>query len=155
MTGDFVNPGVLFGPWLPIYGTGSVLALIALKRIRENHLLTFFAMVLLAGIIEYFTSWFLETTFGLKWWDYTGYFLNLNGRICLEGLLTFGLAGSLAIYFIAPLLDELLQKIPQQKKNILLSFLLAFFFADLIHSLFQPNTGLGITDYPASPAMKP
>ena len=30
---------------------------------------------------------------GTRWWDYTGYFLNLHGRICAEGLLVFGIGG--------------------------------------------------------------
>ena len=37
-------------------------------------------------------------TGGTKWWDYSGYFLNLNGRICLEGALVFGLVISLLRY---------------------------------------------------------
>ena len=33
--GEFVNRGVLHGPWLPIYGTGSVLILMLLYRFRR------------------------------------------------------------------------------------------------------------------------
>ena len=32
------------------------------------------------------TSYYFELTKGMRWWDYTGYFLNLNGRICGEGI---------------------------------------------------------------------
>ncbi len=28
-----------------------------------------------------------------RWWDYSDYFLNLNGRVCVEGLLALALAG--------------------------------------------------------------
>lgn len=35
--------------------------------------------------VEYFTSYYMELTPGKKWWDYSGYYLNLNGRICAEG----------------------------------------------------------------------
>ena len=41
-----------------------------------------------------------------KWWDYSGYLLNLNGKICLEGLIVFALAGCAVVYFFAPLLDN-------------------------------------------------
>ena len=41
-----------------------------------------------------------------KWWDYTGYFLNLHGRICAEGLLVFGVGGMAFVYVIAPLIDN-------------------------------------------------
>lgn len=44
-----------------------------------------------AAMAEYFTSYYLELTHsGMHWWDYSGYFLNLNGRICAEGLFVFG-----------------------------------------------------------------
>ena len=85
-TKDFVNRGFLHLPILPIYGFGGVLILVLLKPFRKKQLYLFITGIILAGILEYSTSWFLETFKGMKWWDYTGYFLNLNGRICLEGL---------------------------------------------------------------------
>jgi len=92
--GVFVNRGVLHGPWLPIYGTGGVMILAVLNKFREKPLVEFLLTIVLCGCVEYFTSWFLEITHnGQKWWDYSGYFLNLNGRICAEGLLVFGLGG--------------------------------------------------------------
>lgn len=88
----FVNRGTLHGPWLPIYGTGGVIILVLLKKLREKPALEFVAAMVLCGCLEYFSSWYLEMTHdGQRWWDYTGYFLNINGRICAEGLLTFGL----------------------------------------------------------------
>lgn len=32
----FINRGVLFGPWLPIYGAGGVMILVFLKRFFER-----------------------------------------------------------------------------------------------------------------------
>lgn len=92
--GEFVNRGALHGPWLPIYGTGAVLILTVLNRFRKNPALEFGAMIVLCGFLEYMTSLVMEiVTGGTKWWDYSGYFLNLNGRICAEGLLVFGIGG--------------------------------------------------------------
>ncbi len=148
--GQFVNRGVSYGPWLPIYGVGGVLALVALKKIRNKPVLTFLATMVLCGIVEYFTSFYLEMTKGLKWWDYSGYFLNLNGRICLEGLFTFALGGCAAIYLIAPALDDLFKKIPKRTKLIICASLTSLFLADQVYSHFRPNTGKGITDYKTS-----
>ena len=63
-----------------------VIKLKKFKKIMDNPVLTFAIVVIICGIIEYSTSWYLEYTQGLRWWDYTGNFLNLNGRICFEGL---------------------------------------------------------------------
>ena len=110
--GRFVNRGVLHGPWLPIYGAGGILILLLLFKFRKNPVLEFITAIILCGIVEYFTSWYLEIVHnGKKWWDYTGYFLNLNGRICAEGLLVFGLGGIAFVYIVAPMLDNILRKI--------------------------------------------
>ena len=102
----FVNRGTLHGPWLPIYGTGGVIILVLLKKLREKPALEFVAAMVLCGCLEYFSSWYLEMTHdGQRWWDYTGYFLNINGRICAEGLLTFGLGGLAIVYLLAPALN--------------------------------------------------
>ena len=81
----------------------------------------------------------------MKWWDYSGYFLNLDGRICLEGLLVFGLGGCIFTYIIAPLLDDLFNKINQKVKIIIIMILILLFSLDSIYSHYHPNTGKGIT----------
>lgn len=145
--GVFCNRGVMLGPWLPIYGFGGVAALVLLKKLFFNPVLTFFAMMTVSGVVEYFTSWYLEVTKGAKWWDYTGYFANLNGRICLEGLIIFGLGGCACIYFLAPKLNSLFEKIPNKIKIPVCALLVCVFGIDVIHSNSHPNMGAGITDY--------
>lgn len=146
--GTFVNRGVLHGPWLPIYGAGSVLILTLLNRLRSKPAAEFFMTILLCGCIEYFISWYLEQAYaGMKWWDYNGYFLNLHGRICAEGLLTFGLGGMLLVYFLAPILDDLFRRIPQKLLVSICLGLLLVFCTDQLYSRINPNTGDGITTY--------
>lgn len=143
--GTFVNRGVLHGPWLPIYGSGGILILLLLKRFREHPPLEFTYIVILCGLVEYFTSLYLEIRFGLSWWNYNGYFLNLHGRICAEGLLVFGLGGMAGVYIIAPLLDNLYQKFDKTILYILCVFLSSCFIFDKIYSGRYPNTGDGIS----------
>lgn len=143
----FVNRGTLHGPWLPIYGTGGVIILV----LREKPALEFVAAMVLCGCLEYFSSWYLEMTHdGQRWWDYTGYFLNINGRICAEGLLTFGLGGLTIVYLLAPALDNLLSRIDARKLGIVAAVLLVLYCADQVYSAQHPNVGAGITDYKGS-----
>lgn len=146
--GEFVNRGVLHGPWLPIYGTGSVLILLLLNKLRKYPLLEFISATALCGCVEYFTAYYLEMTHnGQKWWDYTGYYLNLDGRICAEGLLTFGIGGMLIVYVLAPILDNLIQKISRNILIPLCAALIILYSCDQLYSSEHPNTGKGITDY--------
>ena len=146
--GRFVNRGVLHGPWLPIYGAGGILILLLLFKFRKNAVLEFITAIILCGVVEYFTSWYLEIAHnGKKWWDYTGYFLNLNGRICAEGLLVFGLGGIAFVYIVAPMLDNILRKISMAILVPLCVALIIIFMTDKIYSNDNPNEGKGITDY--------
>ena len=97
----------------------------------------FFASVVLCGFVEYFTSLYLEISCGRRWWNYNGYFLNLNGRICAEGLLVFGLGGVAIVYIIAPLLDNFFRKIKLRVVGALC----------MVYSKKNPNTGKGISTF--------
>lgn len=143
--GFFANRGTLHGPWLHIYGWGLILILLTLKRFRNHPILTFFLVILLCGTLEYGTAWYLETFKNARWWDYDGFFLNLHGRICLEGLITFGIAGTFFIYFAAPFLDSLFMKIPKNKRTILTILLCFFYIIDFTYSYKHPNTGEGVS----------
>lgn len=144
--GVFVNRGTMYGPWLPIYGFGGVFILFLLKKFREKPTLLFIASFILCGIIEYSTAWYLETFKHLKYWNYSGYFLNLDGRICLEGLIVFALGGCAATYIVAPLLDNIYSKINLNVKKVICIILIIFFMVDFSYSsIVKPNTGKGIT----------
>lgn len=147
LDGVFVNRGVLHGPWLPIYGFGGILILVILKKFRENPTIQFLSAIILCGFVEYFTSYYLQISQGRRWWDYSGYFLNLNGRICAEGLFVFGLGGMAIVYLLAPLIDNVLRKFNKKPLIVVASILLSVYAIDQVYSKQYPNTGKGITDY--------
>ena len=144
-TGVFINRGTMHGPWIPLYGYGALLTLIGLKKFRKNPVVFFILAMLVCGIIEYGTAWYLETFKGMRWWYYDGYFMNLHGRVCLEGLLVFGFATGAATYFIDPILNNIFKKIPRTIAIILCSVLLFLFGIDFAYTQFFPNTGYGVT----------
>lgn len=144
--GQFVNRGVLLGPWLPIYGVSSVLMIVILKPLIKKPAAFFVGAFALCGGLEYFTSWALEKLFNQRWWDYSAVFFNINGRVSLEGLLFFAIGGSLVVYLIAPLVDDIVQRIPPCIKNKVAAGLLLVFFADVVHMFVaSPNQGENIT----------
>ena len=150
--GEFIKRGAYAGPWLPIYGFGCLFCLLLfipkkMRKILNNPILTFLIVMLVCGVLEYTTSWYLETVNGKRWWDYTGYFLNINGRVCLEGILFFGIGGSLCIYVVAPFLDKMFGKIKNKTKIIICIVLVTLFLIDLVYSTIHPNVGKGITSY--------
>lgn len=145
--GEFVNRGALHGPWLPIYGGGVAMIAVLLYRFRKRPALEAVLVVVLCGFVEYMTSYFMELSRGMRWWDYTGYFLNLNGRICGEGLAVFAVGGMAAIYLVVPVIDAAVTRMRPKIVIPVCAALLLCFAGDLVYSHFVPNTGKGITDY--------
>ncbi len=147
--GVFVNRGVMHGPWLPIYGSGVVMIMLVLARWRNRPIVEAAAIILLCGAVEYGTSYVLEAVNGMRWWDYTGYFLNLNGRICGEGLTVFALGGMAAVYLLLPILDSMWSRIKPKVTIAICTVLVLAFCADMVYTHKVPNVGEGITDYTA------
>lgn len=71
----------------------------------------------------------------------------MQGRISAEGLLMFGIGGLAIVYFIAPILDNMLVKIRLRYISIVFGILFVICLSDVIYSNFHPNIGHGITDY--------
>lgn len=143
--GVLVKRGTLQGPWLPIYGAGAIAMLILLKPVRKNPYIYFLLAMLVCGVIEYSTSIYLELVHHLSWWDYTGYFLNINGRVCLEGLLIFAIGGILVTYFLAPIMANFLGKLNKKFKVIACIILISLMAFDFYYSSKYPNVGEGVT----------
>ncbi|MCL2482187.1 MAG: DUF975 family protein [Propionibacteriaceae bacterium] len=143
--GSFVNKGMLYGPWLPIYGTGGLVVLLALKKIRDRPLLTFFVSMGLCGTIEYVAALIIYHLRGVSYWSYDGFFFNIQGRICLEGLLMFGLGCSAAVYLLAPLLDTWLGRIRRTTRYVIAAGLTLIFLVDAIFAILLPRIGVGLT----------
>ena len=143
--GVLANRGTMNGPWLPIYGVGGLLIILLLKPLREKPWVLYMASFTVCGIVEYIAAWGLEYFFHKKWWDYTGFFLNIHGRVCLEGLFVFGLAGVAFTYIFSPALDELYKKIAPKPKKLICTALLILFAIDLGLSIIHPNECAGVT----------
>ena len=115
----FINRGFLIGPYCPIYGWGALAITILLKRYMEDPLVLFVMSTLICSIIEYLTSYFMEKKYHARWWDYSNKKFNINGRICLETLIPFGILGVAIMYGTNPILFKLYNQIPQLVINIL------------------------------------
>ena len=108
----FINRGFLIGPYCPIYGWGALMMTLLLKKYLNDIFTLFIMNILICSILEYFTSYLLEVIFKARWWDYSNKKFNINGRICLETMIPFGLFGLLVMYVINPIIFIILNMIP-------------------------------------------
>lgn len=132
----FVNRGFLIGPYCPIYGVGVVSGTLLLSRFSNNIFLLYFLATIVCGVLEYLTSYFMEKIFKARWWDYTKNKFNINGRVCLETLIPFGIISVIIIRFVNPLVFKGLYSIPQ---NILNWIVIVLFIIYVIDSIISFN----------------
>ena len=155
--GVFVNRGTLYGPWLPIYGFGcAVIILITSKlstskfeKFETNPFNTFIAVTILCTIMEYLTSYLIEKFTGNMYWNYSGIFMNLNGRVCLENSLFFGIGGTFCIYVAGPFLKRHIHKLRMATKSIACYVLVSMILIDSLYSVKFPHEGEYITTDPS------
>ncbi len=142
-TGQWVNRGMLYGPWLPIYGVGGVL----LAALTDRFRLRWTAPVLGAlagGALEYGTALALEHRFQQRWWDYSGMPGSIHGRVCLASLLGFALAGG-ALVWLTPWLRARADGLDGGVRTALCRIISLLYALDWARALLLPNTGAGIT----------
>lgn len=130
----------LYGPFCSIYGLGAVLMILPLQRFKKNNYTLFAAGFVIGSIIEYLVSLIGELIFHIKWWDYSDQILNLNGRICVQFSLFWGL---LAIYLMSDINKRVDKLIDFLKKKISMGILKT---AVVLVSIFLAFD-LGITAY--------
>ena len=126
--------GFLIGPYCPIYGCGVILITICLTPFENHPVGLFILTMVLCGVLEYATSFIMEKAFNARWWDYSNMRFNINGRICLETLVPFGIAGLLIIYVFNPFLISMIGLMGENVLNITSIAILVIFVADVIVS---------------------
>lgn len=108
-----INRGFLNGPICPVYGFGGLLVITLLYNRIDNVLLLFLGCMLLTTTLEYITAIILEKMFDARWWDYSSYPLNFQGRICLLGAVVFGVLATLTLRYLHPFTLQILESMQE------------------------------------------
>ncbi len=101
----------LYGPFCGIYGVGAVVLILVLRLFNKNNYTLFLGGCITGSIIEYIMSFLGEILFGVRWWDYSKRFLNINGRICLLYSIFWGVLSLILIRIINPTIDKFIDYI--------------------------------------------
>ena len=149
--GQLVNRGFLRGPWLPIYGFGCALLILftkskKLRKLLNSPMWTFIFITIFCTALEYITSYVIEKHTGVRYWDYSKLFMNINGRVCLKNSIFFGIGGSLCIYIIGPAFSKHIEIIPKRIRYLLVTILVITISLDFAYSIINLHTGEGITE---------
>lgn len=112
----FINRGFLVGPYCPIYGIAALAMFLTLGKYTEDPPVLFLIVFTSGSLLEYLTSFIMEKLFHARWWDYSKKKFNINGRVCLENSICFGILGCILMYVTNPFVVFLLNSF---SKNLL------------------------------------
>ena len=128
------NRGIMYGPWLPIYGTGAIVLYMA-KPLKKWPPVLFFTCLIATGIVEYVIGSCALYIFKLRLWDYRGLFLSdPQGMVCFRSTVSFAVLGVLFHYLIEPLAQKLYKKLPKKAVYITAAIILGIFVIDIVLS---------------------
>lgn len=130
----FANRGILNGPLCSIYGVAALMISIALRELVNSWVFLFLGSAIFATVIEWFGGKILEFVFRRRWWDYSDKKFNLDGYICLQYSVFWGVCGVLGMKYLNPLLMSVFHWIPKYIGQIILLAALGILIIDAIGS---------------------
>lgn len=109
--GYFQNrQGLLYGPFIPVYGVGCVLCTIILYKIADKRgSLIFLISAIFGGIFEYICSWVQQQMTGTVSWNYDTSALSIGGRTSVEYCIFWGILGVFFIKEVYPLFNNIIK----------------------------------------------
>lgn len=139
--GIFINhSAVVIGPFNFAYGICGVVLTLLLYKFKDESYLKIFLLGFIGGsILEYIMSWGMELVLGFTAWDYSNSFLNINGRICLQFSIFWGLLGILWIKILYPQIEKILNKINPRIYKIIIICLTIFLLFDILLTISCVN----------------
>lgn len=135
--GKVINRGFLNGPLCPVYGSGVLMVLTVLGLLGGDveimsAWVLFGVGIVFATLVEFIAGFLLDKLFHARWWDYRDRKFNLNGYICLEFSLIWGLAIAFVLRIVHPTFAALVDKIPDNIGAVLLGVFYVIFLVDVI-----------------------
>ncbi len=127
-----INSGILYGPWVPIYGIGTCIiifvARLVFNRIKVNKFLkiiiTLLIIMLVVTFLEFCGGIFIEKVFHKTFWDYRNFKFHIGKYIALEITGIWGILSLLFMYVIKPLLEKIIEKIPKYVTILIFAIML-------------------------------
>lgn len=132
----FMNRGMLNSPLCIVYGIAAVIITIGFPELFDEIPILFLGCVGVSTLLEWFTAKILEKLDHKKWWDYSSKRWNLDGYICLQYSIVWGILGVLSVKFVTPVLMKLYHMVPSFMMQIALWALLGVLIVDILGSTY-------------------
>jgi len=142
-TKKLTNRGFMRGPFIPIYGCGCVLMMAVGAPLMDHPIAMYFTGMICATVMEFITGDMMLRIFRVRYWDYTGRFLNIKGHVCLAASILWGFFTLLMNYVGKIPIERKVMMIPPEWLHVIVLILLVYFVADFSLSF---KTALDLRD---------
>ena len=129
-----IGRGLIYGPFIQIYGMGAIAYYILIKEVKEPKDVFIYGTIM-GGVLEYLCSFFQEMLFNTISWDYSKFFLNLNGRVCLLYCVYWGIIALMFLKIVYPWFQKIEPLIYKKGVRIFTIFLAIFMAFDIFISV--------------------
>lgn len=133
------DSGILLGPWTYIYGFAYLVINEIYKFVDRRKFKLFLRTVVLfifcfiiLSIFELIGGILIEKIFDIVWWDYSKEKFHIGKFICLKVSLFWGLLSIITLYFVKPIIDKIIKKIPKWLGILIISIMLIDFIVSIL-----------------------
>jgi uncharacterized membrane protein len=128
----FINPGYFKGPYLPIYGFGTII-LYFLSSIEINIIAKTALFLFSTTLLEFITGIIFILYFKIELWNYSKNKFNYKGIICIKNSIYWTILSLLFYFIIYPIIKEILEKLTFHTEII---YLTGIFYGFVLFDLF-------------------
>ena len=111
-----------------------------LNQFENNMVLLFLASFFILSVWEYIVGEYLEIVYKTKYWDYSENKWNINGKVCLQNSIYWGILGVVFTKIIHPAISMGVEKIPMDMLIYLNVFAYLVLIVDTIASTVKVKT---------------
>ena len=110
--------GFMYGPYTVVYGISITLIFLLYKKFKHTKpelkkiIFMFLSGFITITILEFTGGLLLKNIYGIKMWNYKGLPLHIGEFISIEVSTLWTIFSILIYYYIKPLTDKLIKKIP-------------------------------------------
>ena len=133
-----IRKGLIYGPFIQIYGIGAVAYYILISKVKEPKKAFIWGMIM-GGTLEYLCSFFQEIFFGTISWDYSHLFMSLNGRTCLLYCVYWGIIAIVYLKVVYPIFQKIEPLLEKKGIRIFTTFFVVFMIFDITISCMAGN----------------
>ena len=130
----FTNKGILNGPYCLIYGIAAAAVTVGFSDLNETWIFLFIGCLVLCTVIEWSAATIIAKFSHVRLWDYSKKKFNLDGYICLQYSVLWGILGVTGLKYLNPLLIKLYHIIPGSVLKICLWVVFGIILVDIIGS---------------------